>query len=47
MDYIGDREVCIECCTRSREIGQFGLKVEIYKIREVVTVIDTGNCSVC
>lgn len=47
MDYIWDREVCIECCTRSKEIGQLCLKVEVYKIWGIVTGIGTGNCSLC
>lgn len=29
MDYIWDREVYIDCCTRSKEIGQLRLKVDI------------------
>jgi len=47
MDYIWDREVYTECCTRSKEIGQLGLKVEIYKIWRIVTGIDIGNCCLC
>jgi hypothetical protein len=47
MDYIWDQEVYIECCTRSKEIGQLGLKVEVCKIWGIVTGIDTGNCLLC
>jgi len=47
LDYIWDREVHIECCTSSKDIGQLGLKVEVYKIWGIVTGIDTGSCSLC
>jgi hypothetical protein len=40
MDYVWNREVYIECYTRSKEIGQLGLKVEVYKILRIVTGID-------
>jgi len=47
MDCVWDREVCTECCTRSKGIGQLGLKAELYKIWRIVTGIDTGNCCLC
>jgi hypothetical protein len=47
MDYIWDREIYNECCNRSKEIGQLGLNVEVYKTWGIVTGIDTGNCLMC